>query len=194
VPPKKRIRQAAPTSGLALSHTGDLGDALAALTRAASGGRRPTGVRRTRSLNSSKVGVNKALQVTPTTRPTEVGTGESPRSPGIQAPQLGSLPGLPSYEQIELDLGIEPTPAEAAEDRTEVLSPPNSIEPGRPRAREARYNPDSRQLVVRFRHGGTYTYYGVPTSTWRALKRNKSFGQTLDRLVLNQYPYEKVAF
>lgn len=193
MPPRKRIIQAAPTSG----YTGDLGDALAAMHRA--GSKAASAPRRTRSLNPSRVGVNKGLAIRrriPTATDlldsthTEAGVGESTRVPGVQLPQPGSLPGL--GEQLGLfELDPEPDPLV---DRTEFLSPPNSNEPGRPRALEARYDPDTHRLVVRFRNGGTYAYEGVPRATWRALKRNKSFGKTMDRLVINQYPYEKINF
>lgn len=192
MPPRKRIIQAAPTAG----YTGDLGDALAAMSRAGSKG--PSAPRRTRSLNPSRVGINKSLQIrrrVPTATDlldsthTEAGVGESTRVPGVQLPQPGSLPGL--GEQLGL---FDVDPDESGVDRTEIISPPNSTEPGRPRALEARYDPDNKRLVVRFRNGGTYAYDGVPTATWRALKRNKSFGKTMDRLVLNQYPYEKINF
>lgn len=182
--------------GNAPGSTGDLGDALQALAKAAAGrSGRPSGIRRTRSLNPSKVGVNEALRINPASRVPKPGVspeaypGESTRMPGLQIPMPGSLPGL--GEQLTL---FDMEPEGPTIDRTEVLSPPNSIEPGRPRALEARYDPDTKRLTVRFRNGGTYAYEGVPRQTWRALKRNKSFGQTMDRLVINQYPFEKIAF
>lgn len=182
---KKPIKIAAPTVG----YTGDLGDALYALARATSGGRRPTGVRRTRSLNPAKVGVNKALRITRPVPGQEAQPGESTRTPGAQPLPPGQLS---LFDQVEL--GIDPSQQDDGVDRTEVLSPPNSLDPARPRALEARYDPDTRRLTVRFRNGGTYAYEGIPPATWRALKRNKSFGQTMDRLVINQYPYSKIAF
>lgn len=171
-------------------HTGDLGDALAAMSRAST--RRPTGIRRTRSLNPSKVGVNEALRIKrPTTVSEEADVGVSTRTPG--APPVPQHQQLSLFDQAELGL-LDPVHEDFTVDRTEVLSPPPSINPDRARALEARYDPDRKLLTVRFRNGGTYAYEGVPTATWRALKRNKSFGKTLDRLVINQYPFEKVSF
>lgn len=165
--------------------TGDLGDALAAMSRASSKTRRPTGIRRTRSNNPSRAGVNESLRrdsVTPA-----VGTSTRSRN----------VPALP-FEQMSLfdqaELGLLDPGVDERADRTEVLSPPNSIASERPRAREARYDPDTKVLTVRFRNGGTYAYEGVPLRDWRALQRNRSFGQTLDRLVINQYPFSKVSY
>lgn len=164
---------------------------------------RAAGIRRA-SNNPSKVGVDPTLRVTRTRgarlptavellRDTATTTGGGPREEGMPLAGgayddvvLGGAPA-PVGGQIEVDGELIP-------DRSEYLSPPPSIDPDRPRAREAKYNPDTRQLHVVFREGGTYVYYDVPTTTWRALKRNRSFGQTLDRLVVNQYSYEKVAF
>lgn len=171
-----------------MANTGDLGDALAAMARASSRpGRRPTAIRRTRSNNPAKVGVNEALRRQHL--PTEAAVGESTRTPGMATP-----PGpqqLSLFDQAELGLL---DPGDVKVDRTEVLSPPNSLDPQRPRALEARYDPDRRLLTVRFRNGGTYAYEGVPPQDWRALKRNKSFGKTMDRLIINQYPFTKVSF
>lgn len=172
---------------MAGEHTGDLGDALAALSRA-SGRRRPTAIRRTRSNNPAKVGVNERLR-----RPApsdEAAPGESHRTPGMAPVPVGQLS---LFDQAELGL-LDGGADDAKVDRTEVLSPPNSLDTERPRAREARYDPDRRLLTVRFRNGGTYAYENVPPADWRALKRNKSFGKTMDRLIINQYPFSKVSF
>lgn len=152
------------------------------------------------SSNPSKVPVNRALRVTSTQRPGKRYLDELIRPPA--SPPLGTgrrAPGLaPPQDSGQSLLDELGAPGLADEqprvDRTETISPPPSIEPGRPRATEASYDPDSRTMRVVFRNGGTYAYYGVPWQTWRALKTNKSFGQTLDRLVINVYKYEKVAF
>lgn len=162
---------------------GDLGEALAAGMRAS--GRRPTGLRRTRSNNPARVGINEELRRTNT----DAAPGENRRTPGAQPVPGGTQLSL--FDQAELGLL---DPVQEVVDRTEVLSPPNSIATERPRAREARYDPDRKLLTVRFRNGGTYAYEGVPAADWRALKRNKSFGQTLDRLVINQYPFSRVSY
>lgn len=186
----------------------ELSRSLAAITKASKKRGSSTGIRRA-SKNPSKVGVDETLKVvragrgrlpsvSEIMRDTAVTVGEGPRLEGV--PRAGQ-----AYDDILLG-GADQGPQTAAAgplievdgelipDRTEYLSPPPSIDPDRPRAREAKYNPDTRQLHVVFRNGGTYVYYDVPTTTWRALKRNRSFGQTLDRLVMNQYAYEKVAF
>lgn len=170
MPPRRRRESA----------TGDLGDALAALSTARSG-RRPAALRRVRSNNPAKVGVNEALR-----RP-DVLPGEETRTQNMPAPPAQQLSLFD-----EAELGLDPDADTGS--RILVLSPPNSIASERPRAREARYDPDTRVLTVRFRNGGTYAYDGVPLRDWRALERNKSFGQTLDRLIINQYPFRRVSY
>ena len=76
----------------------------------------------------------------------------------------------------------------------EYLSPPSTQDSGRPRAREATYDRTSHELTVVFRNGGTYVYLDVALRDWRALQRNRSFGQTLDRLIIGTYPWRKVSF
>lgn len=182
----------------------ELAQSLEAIAKASKKRGSSTGIRRA-SKNPSIAGVDQSLKVVragrgrlPSAaellRDTAVNVGDSGRA--VDMPRAGS-----AYEDVLLGGGT-PAPAgplievdgELIPDRTEYLAPTPSIDPDRPRAREAQYNPDTRQLRVVFRHGGTYVYYDVPTTVWRALKRNRSFGQTLDRLVVNQYAYEKVAF
>lgn len=196
--PKKPTHIAAPTNNT----VGDLAKTLDAINKAAKKRGAVTGIRRA-SKNPAKVGVDTALRVVragrgrlPTAdellRDTAVNVGDSGRVADM--PRAGS-----AYDDIVLGGDVAAghiigPDGEAIPDRTEYLSPPPSIDPDRPRAREARYNPDTRQLHVVFRNGGSYVYFDVPTTVWRSLKRNRSFGQTLDRLVVNQFAYEKVAF
>lgn len=100
------------------------------------------------------------------------------------------------YEQTVLDFG-DPT-FDALVEKSEsglkeYISPPPTSDEVRPRAREAVYDPSDRSLRVRFRNGGTYVYFGVPRKDWNALKRNQSFGKTLDRLVIGTYPFQKTS-
>jgi len=56
------------------------------------------------------------------------------------------------------------------------------------------YDPRAKQLTVTFKGGSTYRYRGVPQATFRSLRRNKSAGKTLNRLVkARDYEYEKIA-
>lgn len=193
---KSPTRVAAPKTG----QFSELGDALTGIVKASRKKTKASGIRRA-SNNPSKVGVDKGLQVVragrlPTaeellrdTASAPLGTGT--RTEGMPRP-AGLSSGLPTAEEL---LAMTGGAAEAAQvDRTEYLAPPPSTDPARPRALEAQYNPQTKQLRVVFRNGGTYVYYDVPSATWRALKRNRSFGQTMDRLVINQFEYEKVAF
>ena len=188
---------AAPKSTVA----SDLSSVLGAIAKS----NKPSGVRRSRAAqNPSRVSPDTSLRITrsklPTAsellRDTAAPLGEGLRSRAVQLP---TPTGMPTASEL-LELGGGPGPMAGVEegeervDRTEYLSPPPSIEPGRPRALQAQYNPDTRVMNVTFRDGGTYAYFGVPPQTWRALKGNRSFGQTLDRLVINRYQYEKVSF
>lgn len=175
----------------------ELGAALTELGKAA-------GIRRAKrtSNNPSKVATNEGLRVRrvgkmPTaaelmrdTAAPPLGMGQ--RTPGMSMPTAAEL----FVETEGQGASLEGTTASGGmkEDRRQYLSPPNSIEPGRPRAREVWYDPDPKTLHVVFRDGGTYEYFGVTPQTWRALRSNRSFGQTLDRLVIGTYPFEKVAF
>lgn len=186
----KPTRIAAPTlTGVAGGK--ELGDALKAMHKAA-------GIkkRKTTSNNPSRRPVRESLRVNPgrnrlptaeellrdTAAPP---LGESQRTFGSPMPSAADL--------LEQGGGAGPLDGDTV-DRTEFMAPTPSINPDRPRAHEASYNPDTKTLRVVFRHGGTYHYYGVPARVWRALQRNRSFGQTLDRLVINTYEFEKVAF
>lgn len=182
---------------------------LAKATRARGG--QPAAIRRAktstrRSQNPSRVPIDQSLRVQrqalPTAeellRQTSTTLGEGRRQAATPLPPT-STPLPSAADLLELTGGAGPLAdleeeGEERVDRTEVISPPPSLDPARPRALEASYNPDSRVLTVDFRNGGTYAYFGVPPQTWRALKNNRSFGQTLDRLVINRYQYEKVAF
>lgn len=191
---KKPHRIAAPKTGQNLN---ELGQTLTGIAKAARKGK-PAGIRRSGSNNPSVTPIRPGMRVTrsklPTAaellRDTAVNLGDGARTEGMPRP-AGLNDGLPTAEEL---LSMTGGDAGLQVDRTEYLAPPPTLNPDRPRALEAQYNPDTKQLRVVFRHGGTYVYYDVPSATWRALKRNRSFGQTLDRLVLNQYQYEKVAF
>jgi hypothetical protein len=103
---------------------------------------------------------------------------------------------LSTYEQTVLDFGdpfFDAAVENAETSAKEYLSPPPTSDEPRPRAREAVYDPTDRSLQVRFRNGGTYTYFGVPRKDWNALKRNQSFGRTLDRLIIGTYPFRKTS-
>lgn len=159
--------------------------------------------RKRTSNNPSRVPTNEALRVRrrlPTADELLRDTATPPLGQGTRLARtpLPPIPeALPTAEEL---LAMDPealrvgVPEEGGRDRTEVLSPPPSLNNERPRAREAQYDPDSRVLRVVFRSGGSYEYFNVPPQTWRALKTGRSFGQTLDRLVIGTYPFEKVAF
>lgn len=189
---RRPTRIAAPTVGS--SGGKELGEALKGIHKAA-------GIQRQKrkSQNPSRVPTREVLRRRPGQKrlPTaaELYAQTATPAPGESAP----VPGM-SAVRTAADLLAEtagstsPGLLDTPVDRTEYLAPTPSINPDRPRAHEASYNPDTRTLRVVFRHGGTYHYFGVPPQTWRALQRNRSFGQTLDRLVINTYEFEKVAF
>jgi hypothetical protein len=189
----------------------ELGEALKGMHRAAGIQRR-----KTTSNNPSRVPVREVLRVNPgrrrlptsqellrdTAAPPLAMSSRAPGMPSAEELFGGTIAGS-AYERVLLggggrgsgDDGDDPAGGgDDNVDRTEYLAPTPSINTVRPRAHEASYNPDTRTLRVVFRHGGTYHYYGVPTRVWRALQRNRSFGQTLDRLVINTYEFEKTAF
>ena len=183
----------------------ELSETLAAVAKVA----KAAGIkraRRTASNNPSRAPINKSLRVgsdMPTAKElfdsTSPGLGSGARAARIQqvamptADEMLGRGGLITAEEL-FNLSADPEAQQVEVNRTEYLAPPPSIDPSRPRARSASYNPDTSVLTVTFRNGGTYQYFGVPRRTWGALKRNRSFGQTLDRLVLNQYEYEKTSF
>lgn len=191
-----------------------IADDLASIAKATRARKQPAAIRRAstgarRSQNPSRVPVDQSLRIARQTRlptaeellrDTAQPLGEGRRAPGVQMGIPAPTTAMPSAaDLLELGGGAGPVgdledEGEERVDRTEVLSPPPSLDPGRPRALEASYNPDARILTINFRNGGTYAYFGVPPQTWRALKTNRSFGQTVDRLIINRYPYEKVAF
>lgn len=76
---------------------------------------------------------------------------------------------------------------------TEYYSPTRSINPPRPRTREMTYNRQTRVLRVVFRDGGTYDYFAVPGSIWYRIKQVRSPGRFINRNIIGQYRYEKVA-
>lgn len=148
------------------------------------------------SLRVTRAKLPSAAELLRDTATPPIGLGERTRGTPLPPNTIPSAADLFAAGEEEglLVIGGTTAEGEAPPDRTEYLSPPKSIEPGRPRALEASYNPDTRQMRVIFRDGGTYVYYEVLPQTWRALKTNRSFGQTFDRLVKNVHSYEKVAF
>lgn len=172
----KPYRIDAPTT--ANTGAAEIGKALKAIL----GPSRQTGGRGRRSVSNNPAHTDNSAQRV-TRRPS---TSSAPKK---QKP-------LSVYEKVVLGYTEDDSPDEepgAGAAQTEYLSPPNTIFPERPRAREAFWDPDSREMQVVFRNGGTYRYYGVTRKDWSALKRNHSFGQTLDRLVIGTYPYQKVS-
>lgn len=203
---KKPIRIAAPKVDTGL---GDLSKALAGIQKA--GNRKRGGPVKRHSNNPSRVPVKEALRVSRSKLPTQAEIERDTASSTIlgEGGRIEGMPLIPSvddilggadrrpgskYDEVLLGGGTELAAAEDSVGDVEYLSPPPTIHPGRPRALEASYNRDTKVLRVVFRSGGTYAYYGVPASVWRACKRNRSFGQTLDRLVINTYPFEKTSF
>lgn len=188
---------------------GDLASALAGIQKA--GNRKRGGPVKRHSNNPSRVPVKEALRVSRSKLPTQAQLEHDTASSTILA-EGGRVEGMPlvpsvgdilggrdtrsgsKFDEVLLGGGTQLAAGEEATGDVEYLSPPPTIHPGRPRALEASYNRETKVLRVVFRDGGTYAYYGVPTSVWRACKRNRSFGQTLDRLVINTYPFEKTAF
>lgn len=169
----KPHRIAAPTSKV--TGADELGNALKSLL----GPVKQTGGRGRRSVSNNPAHTDNSAQRMSQPR----GSTTTPRT-------------LSVYEKVVLGYTDDTdTPEESGSGSaaTEYLSPPNTIYPERPRAREAFWDPDTRELQVVFRDGGVYRYYGVSRKDWNALKRNRSFGQTLDRLIIGTYPYQHVA-
>lgn len=73
--------------------------------------------------------------------------------------------------------------------------PPSSVlTPQSSNVKGWRYDPKTQELHVTFKNGATYRYAGVPKNVSRALRRNKSVGKTVNRMVKKPgYEYEKVA-
>lgn len=67
------------------------------------------------------------------------------------------------------------------------IAPTNSIEPARPRTLAAGYDPTSRILMVTFRDGTAWQYYGVESTIWQQFQRDPSPGRFI-RSVLDAYP------
>jgi len=53
------------------------------------------------------------------------------------------------------------------------------------------YDPATQELRVRFNSGATYSYRGVPESTYRAMMRSGSIGSFIAAHVKAQFPFSK---
>jgi hypothetical protein len=76
---------------------------------------------------------------------------------------------------------------------TEWYVPTKTINPGRPRTLQMSYNRETHVLRVFYRDGGTYDYADVPSSVWYRIRRVQSPGRFINRNILDQYDYTKVA-
>jgi len=56
------------------------------------------------------------------------------------------------------------------------------------------YNRQTRVLRVVYRDGGSYDYFDVPGSVWYRIKQVRSPGRFIDRNIIGQYSFERVAF
>jgi hypothetical protein len=54
------------------------------------------------------------------------------------------------------------------------------------------YDPATKALRVTYKSGGTYEYKDVDPKIFRAMRRNKSVGKSINKLVKPNYEYEKV--
>ena len=59
-------------------------------------------------------------------------------------------------------------------------------------AESAGYDPDTQELHVRFKSGGTYSYSGVPKEKYESLMAAPSFGSYLHQHVKGTHPHSKV--
>lgn len=50
------------------------------------------------------------------------------------------------------------------------------------------YSPEGRTLAVKFNHGGTYHYAGVPPEVWNGMKSAESVGKYFADHVKGKYP------
>lgn len=55
------------------------------------------------------------------------------------------------------------------------------------------YDDEARTLVLEFRHGGTYAYFDVPRSRYRALLKAKSMGEHFMHHIRDRYRCLKLA-
>lgn len=54
------------------------------------------------------------------------------------------------------------------------------------------YNQQKSTLLVTFRGGGTYVYFGVPPAVWGEFQNADSKGRFFNEQILNKYPYESL--
>ncbi len=54
------------------------------------------------------------------------------------------------------------------------------------------YDPAARELHVRFLHGDTYAYHGVPEDVYDELMAAPSKGSYLNRVIKGNYGYSKM--
>jgi inorganic pyrophosphatase len=82
----------------------------------------------------------------------------------------------------------------ARAEKTAAAVPKSHLTPDSSNVKGFSYDPSTKQLSVTYKGGGTYRYNDVPPATFRSLRRNKSAGKTVNRLVKGPgYDYEKVA-
>lgn len=71
-----------------------------------------------------------------------------------------------------------------------MISPETVDFPGSSNLAEATYDPDTDNLHVVFRSGGSGTYFNVPRSTFLGLQTAGSAGAFLARQIKGRYAYE----
>lgn len=97
-----------------------------------------------------------------------------------------------AFANLDYETALSLQSAIEGEDSTLFsISPTNTINPPRPRTREAGYDRKSQTVFVRFREGAIYGYYGVPPTVWRNFSRVQSPGRAINR-TLNSYPYSRL--
>jgi hypothetical protein len=82
----------------------------------------------------------------------------------------------------------EVTDSREPEDTSYTTQTAPTKNPKRPRALKLAYSRQSETLVVRFRDGTWWGYYGVPVETWNELKASESTGVYLKESGLDQWP------
>jgi len=56
---------------------------------------------------------------------------------------------------------------------------------------EITYGADTSRMSVRFAHGGWYTYFAVPASTYEAFVAAESHGRFFHERIRDKYPFRK---
>ena len=78
------------------------------------------------------------------------------------------------------------------EHTVKISAPYSTLTPQSSNVSGYNYDPATQSLNVTYKGGGTYTYKGVSAKHVKALKRNKSVGKTINKLIKPNYEYEKV--